>query len=165
MSRVSRSVARIRANLQRVGFLFATNLRHGLAQRLPARPGNIHDLFVSSLTCGRRFAIRAPASGKYVRSIYQDNSVSCKNLGRIVLFILQKGRIELSDKLDDFLYGAIAIGNFLNLKMPEEVDKIYRLVEKKIIPVGRVGGPRGMFIGSKRRIAAQLDKIASGETA
>lgn len=67
------------------------------------------------------------------------------------------------EKLTDFLRGCTAIAEFLD--MPGEEDKVYRMIEKKVIPVGRIGGPRGMLIGSKRRIAAAIDKIAAGETA
>jgi len=66
----------------------------------------------------------------------------------------------MSEKLTDILRGCKAIAEFLDL--PE--TKVYRMIENGVIPAGRTG-ERGILIASKRRIAAALDRIASGDAA
>jgi hypothetical protein len=63
-----------------------------------------------------------------------------------------------NNPLDDFLKGGKAISDFLN----EPYHRVQRMIASKQIPAGKLGG---LLIGSKRRIAAALDKIASGEKA
>ena len=62
------------------------------------------------------------------------------------------------ERLTDILRGGPAIAEYLGLPY----FRVYRMIEAKQIPTGKMGG---LLIGSKRRIAAALDKIASGEEA
>jgi len=119
------------------------------------------DLFELFLTCGRKFGMSQAGFSRCVLCTVEPLLFTLKPAPTRGFLIFWS--IKMNEKLDDLLFGAIAIGTFLGFKMPDEVDKVYRLADRKIIPVGRVGGPRGKMIGSKRRIAAALDKIASGE--
>jgi excisionase family DNA binding protein len=60
------------------------------------------------------------------------------------------------DRVTDILRGGQAIADYLGLPY----STAYRLIESKRIPAGKLGD---LLIGSKRRIAEALDKIASGE--
>ena len=62
------------------------------------------------------------------------------------------------DRLTDILKGGQAIADYLGLPY----SQTYRLIETKRIPAGKIGN---LLIGSKRRIAEALDKLASGEQA
>ena len=66
----------------------------------------------------------------------------------------------MSERLDDLLRGAQEIADFIGIPRPQ----VYRLIERRIIPAGHIGGnPKAVLLASKRRIAAALDKIAAGE--
>jgi hypothetical protein len=65
---------------------------------------------------------------------------------------------DRGDRLTDIRRGGKAIAEYLEL--PEY--QVYRTIEAKHIPAGHLGGnQRSMLIGSKRRIAEALDRIAS----
>lgn len=58
--------------------------------------------------------------------------------------------------LDDWLKGGQAIADFLE----EPYHRVQRMIAKKEIPAGKLGG---ILIASKRRLREAIDKIASGE--
>lgn len=62
------------------------------------------------------------------------------------------------DRVTDILKGGQAIADFIG----EPYSVVYRWIEAKRIPCGKIGG---VLIGSKRRIAEALDRLASGEEA
>jgi hypothetical protein len=61
------------------------------------------------------------------------------------------------DRLTDILKGGRAIAGFVG----EPYPVVWRWIQAKRIPAGRIGG---LLIGSKRRIAEALDRLASGAT-
>jgi predicted DNA-binding transcriptional regulator AlpA len=62
----------------------------------------------------------------------------------------------------DLLHGAAAIADFINeiSDTPMSRSKVYRLIESKEIPAGRLG-PR-LLVGSKKRIRERLERLTGG---
>jgi hypothetical protein len=65
-----------------------------------------------------------------------------------------------SDLRNDIMTGVRKIARFIG----ESERRTYYLLEKGVIPAGKLGG-QGPWIGSKRQIAAALQKVASGRAA
>jgi hypothetical protein len=59
---------------------------------------------------------------------------------------------------DDRLEGAAAIAEFTG----ETVRRVFHLAEKKLIPVGRIGG---RLIASKKVLTEHYQKLVSGQAA
>ena len=61
----------------------------------------------------------------------------------------------MSEIKDDLLRGGQAIADYIGVSY----HQAYRMIQAKQIPAGKVGD---LLLGSKRRIAAALDRITEG---